>query len=238
MKNIERKLAMTLMTVTPVTTSESFRRELDALNKSKDSKSYGKLPCLDVRTSNGDFDLNEVRVKSWSFQVPDSALGIQTVAKALGNGMADLVSCSRTCAEECKAHGAVWRRDSEGARVVEFEEPTLAISPDTCGWRAVWGGMKQAYAGYTSTEEDPDEMEWSVDFYDLHPGMKDGGCIVQSSSSSAAIKAEKKGSVWTITLTLPILESGQKVGYGYESVYLWAYHWHCRQVKRIKCTRY
>lgn len=177
-------------------------------------------------------------MKTWSFEVPDTKDGVMTVARALGHGMADLSPMYddddlRIALND--AYGIrlkkVQHHEGDQAsyeQTMICKKPVLIISPDTIGYRCVWGSVLETYGASAST--DPEEAEgedWSVDFYELHPGMKDGGCLVQSGSSSATVMAEKSGDTWTVTLTLPMLDSGKIIGRSYESAFRGAYKWYC-----------
>lgn len=221
----------------PVVAGKAFDEELHAMsikaitNTNPDGYCQYGTPCYDVVTSRESLLLSDVRVKTWSFQVPDDELGVQTVAKAVGYGMANVDSCCDEFLEVCRKYGMI-RKVKDGVEFVEFTKPVFMASLDTRGWRVVWGGVKCNHDCLVYNDDVPDPSDCLTDFYDLRPKMEDGGCLVQSSSSSAVIKAEKKASIWTITLTLPILEDGRKVGRGYESCFRSAYNQYCRRLKK------
>lgn len=231
------------MTTTPAISGEYFfenlRRSSERAYSREEGYLYGEcsFPNSLVRAKDKEFDLLSLKTKSWSFQVPDDKMGVETVARALGNGMADItIRSSEECLVACREHGVtpktVKRREGKNSYVTDVlfcKTPVLILAPNSAGCRMVWGGAVDTLSGSVYTDR---ELGWEVDFYDLRPGLKDGGCFVQSSSSSAVIIAEKEGSVWTITLTMPLLPDGQKVGTSYESHFRGAYNRYKRQLQK------
>lgn len=192
---------------------------------------YGRF-CGRVAVKTKGYKLADLRVKSWSFEVPDSKTGVMAVAKALGHGMADLspaLGNQEAHDELQKNYGIKLKKVKRHSEFTSYgqgmtcEEPVLAISPDTLGYRCVWGGVLEAYDPTAELSSDG----LSMHFYKLHPGMKDGGCLVQSASSSATILARKSGGIWTVTLIMPMLGNGRTVGKSYDSAFRGAYKWYC-----------
>lgn len=230
------------LTTTPAISGKLFRTNLcnlsERLKHDANGYYYGvNDPGDTVWTRDGYFDLSDLKTKSWSFQVPDDKMGVETVARALGNGMAGITTRSpKECLVVCREHGITPKtvKHREGKKsyatdVLFCKTPVLVLSHNSNGCRMVWGEVPYTFSGpdYFTLKHD-----WWLDFYNLRPGLKDGGCFVQSSSSSAVIMAEKEDSVWTITLTMPLLPDGQKVGTSYESHFRGAYNWHKRQLQK------
>lgn len=167
------------------------------------------------------YEGQEFPLRMLIFEVPDTVQGIRTVADALGYGMPH-ASYGDDCVD-------VYRRlemRNVTRDLVRFNGPVLFLSHESFGYRATWGGAKEAFVCYYNLCE---EEGWTTDYYELRPGLSDGGIVVQSSSTTAAIMAEKKGSIWTLSLISPII-NGEAIGRSYESSFRGAFNWYKRQV--------
>ena len=51
--------------------------------------------------------------------------------------------------------------------------------------------------------------------------------LIQSSSSGAIIRAEKKGHTWTLSLQMPVDADGVVRGRGYEAMFRAGYNYYC-----------
>lgn len=165
---------------------------------------------------------------SWQFRVKDSTAGIKAVAIALGNGMPNL-STSDECAEEYHTLGVEFAE--EGCKhFLRFHQPNLFFASASSGFRAIWGSdlNRRIQVAELDTWE---EEGWSLDVYKLRPNLPNGGFLVQSGNSCAFVMAEKRGSTWTITLTMPITPDGKLVGSVYQANFHAARRWYARHAK-------
>ncbi len=192
---------------------------------SREAKSYGyKVDTVKVR--DGELKLGDLSLESWEFKVPDDKLGIKAVAAALGYGMPNVSSSD---SEEAKEAYTDWGMKKNRNGFIFFNEPVVLLADQTAGYREIWGGVAEASEGYLTVDED---LGWYTDVYMLRTNLPDGGILVQSSSSAAYIIAEKNGTIWTLTLTMPVLADGTPVGSSYQSMFRGAFNWYHRQLKK------
>lgn len=178
-----------------------------------------------VKVPDGIYPDRDLRHTSWQFTVTDSKLGIIAVAMALGNGMSDL-----SLEDECAAaYGGLGVSFDKSEHQAKYKKPFIFLSPNTAGYRSIWGGPAEAFTENLVTYS---EIDWSVDVYEFRPNLRDGGILVQSSSSAAFVAAVKKGNVWTLTLTMPMLADGRTVGSAYAKNFRAAWAWYQRQVRK------
>lgn len=204
---------------------------------------FGVEQCMVVNptseTEGGDTVLNLATLKKAKivFKVPDTDLGVMAVARALGFGMSAISSDDQD-AERYGEFGITFRENGKP----KFSEPVLMMSSETMAYREIAGGLRTYPDRTLVTYDDWDEETgcgdvWTLDAFRLHPGMADGWALVQSASSCATVKAEKRGGMWTVTLTMPILPNGRKTGYGYKACFDSAKVWY-RDEKRKADARH
>lgn len=170
------------------------------------------------------YDLGPDHRIGYEFEVPDNELGISTVARALGYGM----SLYKPTSNAAKELGA--SINSEGK--MDCTYPNLFMSPDTCYYKEVWGGVRAAFDSSIPIWNGNDEPLWTTDVYRLRTNLENGGAMVESYSSSASITTEKRGNRWILTLNLPIVSHDEKVGAYYQERFHDAYQWYQHQVSR------
>lgn len=180
-----------------------------------------------VKTADGEYPDLDLRHVSWQFTVADSRLGIIAVAMALGNGMADL-NPNDDCVAAYDGLGVSF---DESGRQAKYKKPFIFLSPNTAGYRSIWGGPAEAFVENLEIDSYFD-ICWSVDVYGFRPNLGDGGILIQSSSSAAFVAAVKEGNIWTLTLTMPMLADGRTVGSAYAKNFRAAWAWYQRQVRK------
>ena len=158
--------------------------------------------------------------KIYTFSVPDDPLGIRTVVLACGFGF-PRIKQEDDCVTEYAKLGISWRKDG----LVTFRESAVAISPQTRGYRAVWGLEQRAFIGtvYINSTDEAKQIGRRHDVYQLLPNLPSGGILLQSSFSGAIIEASKVGDMWILRLLLPITDHGECAGDSYGKIYLDAY---------------
>ncbi|MDE7407474.1 MAG: hypothetical protein K2M76_03550, partial [Muribaculaceae bacterium] len=201
----------------------------------------GELSGL-VKSRAGEVNLTDLQVQSWSFEVPDTKTGVMTVVKAFRHGkteLSPLLGNTELLDTLQEAYGFSLKEvPCYGFAPVAHEwlascqDPVLIISPQAPNYYCLWGGVLDTYNASICVDPDESEDDWSADFYQFHKGMKDGGCLMQSATSSATIMAKKHINRWTITLTMPTLDNGNSVGKDYEAIFRFAYNGYCNLMKR------
>ncbi len=166
------------------------------------------------------------------FNVADTEVGIMAVAKALNFGWS-IVRKNDDESEKYSDYGITF--DGKEYRT-KYSQPVVVIANESLGYREVSGSMLSCREETVITYDDWDaEMQsgstWTVDIYRLRTGMEDGWFLIQSSSSGAAVKAEKRGSAWRITLSMPIMDNGKATGHWYEAKFASAKTWYREQLK-------
>lgn len=161
-----------------------------------------------------------------SFQVPDTEIGVQAVAMACGHGMPSGIDEYNVCYEDYLKLGLKPARSSGRTR---FGKPVLAVSKQTAGYRSVWGGICDSYlfALEVDDQESDDATDFGHDIFMLNTNLRDGGILVQSSSSGAYVRAQKVKHTWTVELIQPVAVDGKISGRGYEAVFRSGFDYFC-----------
>ncbi len=160
-----------------------------------------------------------------SYQVTDGKLGLQAVAKSLGHGCPSGIDERSFRYDTYKELGFVSCKHGN----TKFSKPVLALSQQTAGYRVAWGGVCDAYLEELEVDDwdEEDVTDWTHDVYLLRTNLADGGVLIQSSSSGAIIRAEKKGHTWTLSLQMPVDADGVVRGRGYEAMFRAGYNYYC-----------